>query len=105
MERVTLIKRNTSAETKMIIRVLEQDKSVSFAFQSSTCTKWRLVFEDRHTASTCSIQIPLGTVKCSSSDSWVKLLQALILEGDGKIILGAFCLGDCSPNSKLIKAH
>lgn len=50
MEIVTLIKGKTSAEAKITIRVLEQDKGVSFAFQSSLCTKWRLVFEDRHTA-------------------------------------------------------
>lgn len=56
MERVTLIKMNTSAETKMTIRVLEQDKGVSSVFQSCTCTKRRLAFEDRHKVSTCSIQ-------------------------------------------------
>lgn len=54
VERVTLIKGKTSAEAKITIRVLEQDKGVSFAFQSSSCTKWRLEFEDRHTHSTCT---------------------------------------------------
>lgn len=61
MERVTLIKRKTSTEAKITIRVLEQDKGVSFAFRSSPCTKWRLVFEDRHTLRICNIHIPSGT--------------------------------------------
>lgn len=51
--RVTLIKGKTSAEAKITIRVLEQDKGVSFAFQSSSHIIWRLEFEERHTHSTC----------------------------------------------------
>lgn len=53
VEIVTLIKGKTFTEAKITIRVLEQDKGVSFALQSSSCTKWRLEFEDRHTHSPC----------------------------------------------------
>lgn len=66
MERVTLIKRKTSTEAKITIRVLEQDKGVSFAFRSSPCTKWRLVFEDRHTLRICNIHIPSGTASAQA---------------------------------------
>lgn len=66
MERVMLIKRKTSAEAKITIRVLEQDKGVSFVFLSSPCTKWRLVFEDRHTLAHATSQIPSGTASAQA---------------------------------------
>lgn len=59
-------KRNTSTERKMTVRDLEHDKGVSFAPQSSTCTKWRLAVEDGHTVSTCSIQIPSGIARAQA---------------------------------------
>lgn len=44
MERVTLIKRNTSAEIKMTARVSEQDEGMSFSFSQAHVQNggWRL---------------------------------------------------------------
>lgn len=105
MDRVTLIKRNTSAETKTTVRVLESKTKMCLSPPSQAHVQnggWCLTTD---TVSPCSIQNTFRNSQCSSSDSQGQTLTGADLGGDGKISLGAFCCRDQSPNSKLIKAH